>query len=170
MTARRQKIASFARRLGRNDHGTVAVEFAIGATITLALLFTVVDVGRVYIVAGLMGDATRQISRENQVRETAYTAEQFATAADTVIEDRAANMLDPQLVTITTTVYDSFQALADDTPNDAAPPGGDPGQIVKYRLTYDMDYYTPFVGLMMEGAQFSHVAEIIVYNEPDTSL
>ena len=31
-----------------------------------------------------------------------------------------------------------------------------------------MDYYTPFVGMLMDSVQFNHVAEIIVYNEPET--
>ena len=79
-------------------------------------------------------------------------------------------MMDPNLVSITTQVFDSFDDLAANLESGGAPPGGAPGQIVKYRLSYDMDYYTPFVGMLMETANFHHVAEIIVYNEPETTL
>lgn len=169
MRTRRKTNATLLQRLAKCQDGTMAAEFAVGATVALALIFAVIDVGRVFIVNGLLGDAVRQISRENQVREVAYDAGQFSNAAAATISARAAGMLDPGEVIIETTVFDSFEALAANQEDGSAPPGGDPGQIVKYRLTYDMDYYTPFVGMLMDSVNFNHIAEIIVYNEPGTT-
>jgi len=101
------------------------------------------------------------------VKEDPHSSAAFTAAANVIIEARSAGMLDPQQVAISTTVYDSFEDLANNSPESGGPPGGNPDQIVKYRFTYDMDYYTPFIGLFMDGAEFNHVVEIIVYNEPD---
>lgn len=158
------------RRFSRNDSGSVAVEFGIASTVVLALIFSAVDMGRVFIVGGLLGDAARQISRENQVRENPYPAVDFNTAADLVITARSGGMLNPALVSISTDVYRNFEDLGADQPIEGGPPGGEPSQIVKYRLEYAMDYYTPFIDLLMNGAQFQQVAEIIVFNEPETEL
>jgi len=170
MRARRCKAFQFLRRLAADRDGAVAIEFAFAGTITLALIFSAIDIGRLFIINGLLGDAARQISRENQVRLTAYTSAEFNAAAAVVLAGRASGMLDPNLVTIQTQVFDSFSDLAANTQSGGAPPGGNPGQIVKYRVSYDMDYITPFVDFLMDGANFAHVAEIIVYNEPETTL
>lgn len=170
MRALRQLNQRSLRRLLAAKEGNTAVEFAFAAALVLGLIFAAIDLGRVFIVGGLLGDAARQISRENQVREAPFTNDAFTAAAAATITARAAGFLDPNQVSIVTTVYDSFDALAANQVDGGAPPGGEPGQIVKYRLTYDMDYHTPFVGLLMDGALFSHTAEIIVYNEPETEL
>jgi len=156
-------------RLIKSRDGTMAAEFAIASSVAIALVFAAIDVGRLFIINGLLGDAARQISRENQVQLTAYDSNAFTAAAAVILADRSADMFDPALVSISTTVYDSFDDLAAGAENGGAPPGGDPGQIVKYRLTYTMDYYTPFIGMLMETANFNHTAEIIVYNEPETT-
>lgn len=163
---KRSRIRGFAR----SEDGNTAIEFAFAATLVLALIFAGIDLGRAMIVGGLLGDSARRISRENQVLETALDSSEFNAAAAAVIASRASGFLNPNEVTIETTVYESFDALASGTEANGAPPGGDPGQIVKYRLSYDMDYYTPFVELLMTGAQYSHISEIIVYNEPDNDL
>jgi len=170
MRARRCKAIKFGRRFAADRDGAVAIEFAFAGTIALALIFAAIDVGRLFIVNGLLGDAARQISRENQVRLSAYSSAEFNAAAAVVLAGRASGMLDPNLVSIQTQVFDSFNDLATNTQSGGAPPGGNPGQIVKYRVSYEMDYVTPFVDLLMEGANFEHVAEIIVYNEPETTL
>lgn len=154
-------------RFRQSEAGSTAAEFAIAVTVAIGLIFAVVDVARAFIVGGLLSDAARQVSRQNQVRETPFSSAAFTTAANTIIEARSAGMLDAAQVTISTTVYDSFEDLASNSPESGGPPGGGPDQIVKYRFSYDMDYYTPFVGLFMDGAEFNHVVEIIVYNEPD---
>ena len=156
--------------MASNNDGSMAVEFAIAIPIVLGLIFASVDIGRVFIVNGLLGDAARQVSRENQVRETPYGNDEFLAAAAATITARSGGMLDANLVSITTKVYDSFDALASDTEAGGAPPGGEPGQIVKYRLDYQMDYHTPFIDLMMQGAAYAHAVEIIVYNEPENEL
>ena len=56
------------RRFVRDRDGVVATEFAIAATVAIALVFAAIDVGRLYIINGLLGDAARVISRENQVQ------------------------------------------------------------------------------------------------------
>lgn len=155
------------QRFRQSESGSTAAEFAIAVTIAIGLIFAVVDVSRAFIVGGLLSDSARQVSRQNQVKETPYSNAAFAIAANATIAARSSGMLDSSQVAISTTVYDSFEDLANNTPVGGGPPGGRPDQIVKYRFTYDMDYYTPFVGLMMEGAEFNHVVEIIVYNEPD---
>jgi hypothetical protein len=154
-------------RLRHSDTGSTAAEFAIAVTVAVGLIFAVVDVARAFIVGGLLSDAARQVSRQNQVKEDPHSSAAFTAAANVIIEARSAGMLDPQQVAISTTVYDSFEDLANNSPESGGPPGGNPDQIVKYRFTYDMDYYTPFIGLFMDGAEFNHVVEIIVYNEPD---
>lgn len=156
------------RRFAEDSSGSTAVEFAIAGSVAIALIFAVIDVGRAFIVNGLLGDSVRQISRENSVREAPYSGAEFTAAALATLTARASGLLEADQVTVTTTVYDSFDDLAGNVVDGGAPPGGRPDQIVKYRLTYDMDYYTPFVGMLMDGAQFNHVAEIIVYNEPET--
>ncbi len=170
MRSPRPDQTTIARRLLADRRGSMAVEFAIASSIALALIFAAIDVGRLFIVSGLLNASLRQISRENQVRLEPYTSDEFNVAAAVTIAARAAGMLDPNLVAIATTVYTDFDALADGTADASAPPGGRAAQIVKYRLSYTMDYYTPFVGILMDSANFSHVAEIIVYNEPETSL
>lgn len=167
MPAQQWKAASFFKRCRTDEAGSVAVEFAIGASFALALIFSVVDVGRLFIVSGLLGDAVRQISRDNQVRPTPFSAGAFSVNAAATLTAAADGLFDANTVSIATTVYDDFDALAANTPDAGAPPGGDPGQIVKYRLTYLMSYYTPFIGMLMDVAAFNHVAEIIVYNEPE---
>ncbi len=168
MRALRPRLLRPARRLAADSRGSTSIEFALAGSVALALIFAIVDVGRAFIVNGLLGDSIRQISRENQVREVPYSADAFHSAALATITARSAGMLSPAQVVLTTTVFDNFEDLASNTVASGAPPGGEPDQIVKYRLTYDMDYYTPFVGMLMDSAQFNHVVEIIVYNEPDT--
>lgn len=166
----RGSLRTKSRNIALNDEGSTAIEFAIASSVVLGLVFAAVDLGRVYIVGGLLGDAARQISRENQVRENPYPAANFQARVAEIINARSGGMLDPSLVAIGTDVYANFEDLASDQPVVGGPPGGSPSQIVKYRLDYNMDYYTPFVGLLMEGGQYVHAAEIIVFNEPDSEL
>ncbi|MEQ9125955.1 MAG: pilus assembly protein, partial [Alphaproteobacteria bacterium] len=77
MRARRCKAIKFGRRFAADRDGAVAIEFAFAGTIALALIFAAIDVGRLFIVNGLLGDAARQISRENQVRLSAYSSAEF---------------------------------------------------------------------------------------------
>lgn len=168
MRAWRQQANCLIARFGRSTDGSTAAEFAIAATVAVAIIFAVIDVGRAFIVNGLLSDSVRSISRENRVREVPYSGVEFSTHALATIAARASGFLTPADVTVVTTVYDNFQDLANGQTAGGAPPGGHPDQIVKYRLTYDMNYYTPFVGMLMDSVQFNHVAEIIVYNEPET--
>ena len=154
------------RQWRSDDRGSTAIEFSIAGAVAIAILFAVVDIGRTYIVNSLLSDAARLISRENQVRITPYTPSEFTANATVKIASRAAGFLDPVQVAIVTSVYDSFEDLANNVKATGAPLGGAPGQIVKYRLTYDMDFYTPIVGLLLDAAEFNHVVEMIVYNEP----
>lgn len=170
MAGRRILIPRLCRRFWRADEGNTAVEFSFAITFVLALIFAALDISRVYIVSGLLGDSVRRISRENQVLETPRDSAAFDAAADVIIASKASGFIDVASVAVTTTVYASFDDLAAGVAVAGGAPGGSPGQIVKYRLTYNMDYLTPFIDLLFEGAEFSHTAEIIVYNEPETQL
>ena len=85
MRARRNTPRLLLKRFAKCTHGSTAAEFAIAASVALALIFAIVDVGRAFIVNGLLSDAARQISRENQVRETPYSSGEFSSAAQVTI-------------------------------------------------------------------------------------
>ena len=107
-------------RLWSDQSGTSAVEVAIAAPVALAILFAVIDVGRTLVVASLLDDAVRAISRQNQVKLTPSDQAGFTAEAQTTIQGKSFGLIVPASVVD----HDHLRAVSRDPATFSSETGG----------------------------------------------
>ena len=110
------------RRIGREDTGAAAVEFALVLPILLLLIFGIVDFGRLYFTQITLTDAAREGARVLALEGASgsgYTSTQAATDAESRVQDAATGVnstvsvtsgtcVDGEPVTVTASTSFSF--------------------------------------------------------------
>lgn len=155
-----------------------AVEFALVVPVFLAVIFSIFEVGYVFLtdlaLESSLSSATRFI-RTGQAQNTGMTAGQFRN----LICDNSYNMINCSNVNVTVNVYSSFEAgtqLPDllnekgELVNDGAFDMGGRSSIIIVRTTYVHDILNPF-GRAIQLANYGdnqylqvHIAAFV--NEP----
>src|SRR5262249_32746466 len=104
----------FARILRRND-GLVALEFALIAPVLLLIVLGTIEFALIMFTTAAMESATLTTSR---LGKTGYTTGGLSRQQLIIntIQSRTAGLLNPTLLSISTTVYSGFQNVSQPEP------------------------------------------------------
>lgn len=189
-----RSFPSLFRRVGTNDKGAAALEFAFVAPVLIFVVLGIMELGMILFVTsllegsvrmaarfGITGYAPASVSREQQIRD--------------ILQENTAGLIDMSKVTFTQYVYENFsdigkpEPFVDDSPaNGSYDPGesyqdvngngqwdsdmgvagvGGPGAVVVYRVTYDWPLLTPYLAdVLGTDGKIPLSASIVVRNEP----
>jgi len=186
------RITSRLQRLGRDDSGATAVEFALIAPVLFMLIMGVIEFGMLLTARGILEHATYVATRLGRTGFVESGSDRDATIRKE-LRDRAALFLDPARVSITSTSYTDFDDIGDPEPFTDANGNGvrDSGEnytdvngngnwdadqgangyggrkeIVVYDVTYPWNFFTPIIGQFFPQSQVTLTAHAIVKNEP----
>ncbi|MHA1566957.1 MAG: TadE/TadG family type IV pilus assembly protein [Alphaproteobacteria bacterium] len=172
--------------------GSAAVEFGLIAPLFILMIVGIVEVGTTLFVGALMEGAIRDASRYGI---TGQDGANRAQVIRDIIEERTIGLVDINIATIQTQVYESFEAVGsaepytDDNPangtydvgeafvdvnqnsqwdSDQGKDGvGEPGEIVLYTVDYNLPMLTGYVASHLgSGGHIGLSASIAVLNEP----
>ncbi|MEZ5690381.1 MAG: TadE/TadG family type IV pilus assembly protein [Rickettsiales bacterium] len=103
------------RKFYSDRSGTTAVEFALIAPVFLLMLTGLVEFSLVMFVSSVMEGATAAGSRYGK---TGYTIEGITRQQQIVntVALRTTGLLDPENITVNTTVYPSFESISQEEP------------------------------------------------------
>ncbi len=181
-----------SRRIANDRQGSSAVEFGLVAPLFILMIVGIVEVGTTLFVGALMEGAVRDASRYGI---TGQDGAGRAQIIQDIIADRTIGLVDINVASIRTQVYDSFDAIGsqepytDDNPaNGTYDPGesyvdlngngqwdsdqgvdgvGQPGEIVLYTVDYSLPMLTSFIANYLgSGGYVGLSASIAVLNEP----
>jgi Flp pilus assembly protein TadG len=180
------------RRFGVDTHGTLSVEFALGAPILALMICGAIEFGSIMFASTLMEGALREASRYGVTGQEPDEAARL-TKIMQIINQHTIGLVDMSEATVQILVYPSFgdignaeefvdgngngtydagETFTDTNGNGAwdadigvAGPGGS-GDIVVYRMTYDWHLLTPFFSYVVGGPTVPLSASIAVRNEP----
>ncbi|MHA1535943.1 MAG: TadE/TadG family type IV pilus assembly protein [Alphaproteobacteria bacterium] len=184
----------FFGRLGRRNDGAAAVEFAFVAPVLLLTILGIMEVAMVLIVSTLIEGGLRDAARfgiTGFVPQGMTRAEQITS----IISDATIGLVKLPDIDIQTLVYPSFSEVGQPEPytdtngNGAYDIGepftdinvngqwdadmgaagvGGPGDIVLYKVKYNLPTMTPLLSTMLGGAdgKVQLSASIAVRNEP----
>lgn len=99
-----------AKKIVRDADGVVTLEFALILPVFLLLLFGIIEFSVIMFTKSVMEGATNVTSR---LGKTGYTQEGMSRQEMliSILEQRSQGILDPELIEITTLVYDSFSDI-----------------------------------------------------------
>lgn len=189
--ARRRFRPFTLTRLLRSARGITTLEFAFIVPIFLLIIMGVVEFSLIMFSMAAMESATATTSRTGKTGWTAtgMNREQTIIAS---IKDHTAGLLDPNKITITYTIYPSFDKVNDPEPfidangngsynagesftdingngqwdSDMGQSGvGSAGDIVVYNVTYPWQIHTPIISTFT-GNPFNITVRAVVKNEP----
>lgn len=183
---------SFASsRLLHNSSGLTTIEFAIVAPILILLIMGIIEFSMIMYTSATMESATAATARTGK---TGYIA-QGLTRQQTIINAitaRTVGLLDPNKITVTTTIYPTFDSVSQPEPYtdsngngtyntgepytdingngqwdaDMGDAGlGNGGDIVVYNISYPWDVVTPIISAFT-GTPFPITVRTVVKNEP----
>jgi Flp pilus assembly pilin Flp len=184
---RRRFRPSTLTRLARDRQGVTTLEFAFITPVILLMILGIVEFSLIMFTMA----ATAATSRTGK---TGWTAEGLSREQTIInsITSRTAGLLDAGSITITTTIYPSFNNVNDPEPyvdangngmynagetytdingngewdEDMGATGlGGPGDVVVYNISYPWDIKTPIVGALI-GDPFTITVRSVVKNEP----
>lgn len=189
-----KRKSGFFSRLWRRNEGAAAVEFAFVAPILLLTVVGIMEVAMVLIVSSLIEGGLRDAARFGITGfvPQGMTREQQITS---IIGDATVGLVDMNDIDIQTLVYPSFAQVGQPEPftdtngngtYDAGEPYtdingngqwdadmgaagvGGPGDIVLYKVKYDLPMMMPLLSTVLGGAdgKIQLNASIAVRNEP----
>ncbi|MBZ8132771.1 hypothetical protein CLD20_05760 [Afifella sp. IM 167] len=186
------RIRKRAKRLGRDEGGSTALEFAMIAPILFLLIMGVIEIGMLLTARGILEHATYVATRLGRTGFVESKSTRDATIRKE-LRDRAALFLDPSKVHISSVAYTGFDKIGDPEPftdangNGARDNGenftdvngngkwdadqgangyGGAKEIVVYDVTYPWTFFTPIVGRFFPQGGLTLEAHAIVKNEP----
>lgn len=179
------------RRLGRDDSGTTAIEFAFIALPVVYLMLGIIEFAMAMTVGNSLEAATNLSSR---LGKTGYVDEEAETQEQTILDEverRVGPLIDMEKIAITNEVYNDFESLTNpdlfedknddgdtddagewtDVDGDGFRDGSDgvgaAGDIVVYRISYPWQVITPLIGnILGDGGIINLSAYSVVKNEP----
>ena len=180
----------YVRNLASDIGGVTAIEFAMIAPVFVIMLMGIVEFSLVMFVNSTIEGATAASGRYGKTGYTAYGSSRKQQIIDTVAA-KTNGLLDPSLITVTTTVYPSFDSISKDEPyidtnhngthdvgeayTDTNHNGqwdstgvaglGNANDIVVYTVSYPWTINTPLIGRFF-GSPFIISSRTVVKNEP----
>lgn len=180
------------KRLLENKEGSALIEFALLMPVFFFLIFGIIEIFTLMLAEGLMESATRQASRSGL---TGYVPD--STTRDEYILQQIRDevfFVDPEQIKLETLIYSNFGDINQAEPytdenGDGSYDVGEPytdsngngqwdfdmgvagigngGDIVVYRISYDWEFMTPFIGeLLFEDGEYKITTSAVVRNEP----
>lgn len=184
-----------AKALAACRKGVTAIEFAFVAPVFLLMICGIIEFSVIAFVSTVMESATGITSR---LGKTGYAANGLTRQQQIIatINNQTAGLLDPNKLTVTTSVYSSFSNIGQPEPciNPVNPPCsgiagtnyvdvngngqwdsdmgaaglGNSGDTVVYIVSYPWSILTPMVGAII-GSTYNITARTVVRNEPFTN-
>ncbi len=180
----------FRKSFIRDSQGIAALEFALIAPVFILMLTGIIEFSLVMFASSVIEGATAYSARYGK---TGYTAsgstrqQQIISAVST----RSAGLLDPTKITVTTTVYPSFNSISQEEPyidsnhNGTYNVGesytdinhnsqwdstgvaglGNANDVVVYTVNYPWTVYTPIIANFLGGTMWLS-SRTVVKNEP----
>jgi hypothetical protein len=188
---RRRFRPSTLTRLIKSARGVTTLEFAFIAPVLMLLIMGVVEFSLVMFTTAAMESATAATSRTGKTGYAVTGLSRQQTIINS-INSRTAGLLNPALITITTTIYPNFDNVNDPEPytdsnhnghhdngeaftdingngvwdSDMGAAGlGNPGDVVVYNISYPWHIFTPLIGAFL-GNPFTITVRAVVRNEP----
>lgn len=182
---------TISKRLLRDDEGVTALEFALIAPVLLLMLMGIIEFSMVMFVSSVLEGATNVSSRYGKTGYVAAGSTRQQQIIDQ-INSRTGGLLDPQLITVTTTVYPAFNSVSQPEPytdsnhngvynvgepytdvngnsqwdSDMGAAGlGNANDVVVYTASYPWKIYTPLMTQFL-GSTFTIASRTVVKNEP----
>ncbi len=180
----------FRKSFIRNTEGVTAIEFAIIAPVFILVLMGIIEFSLVMFTSSVIEGATAASGRYGKTGYTApYTSRQEQIIA--TITSKTAGLLDPDKITITTTVYPAFNSIEQEEPyidtnrngvhdygedyTDVNSNGqwdssgvaglGNGNDVVVYTVSYPWEIHTPIIANFLENTMLLS-SRTVVKNEP----
>lgn len=181
------------RKVKRDDHGTAAIEFALTFPMIATLSMGVFEFGFIMLTDSLMEGGLKEASRYGitgrEIAGVTRTAEIINIVDKVTLGFVDMSKVDLQILTYPSFgdvgkgesfvdgnangVYDEGETFSDANGNGAwdndmgTASSGGAGAIVVYKMTYDWEIITPFMGdVIGTNGKFPIKASIVVRNEP----
>jgi Flp pilus assembly protein TadG len=153
----------------RSTAGAVAVEFAIIASVFIALLLLAMETGWQLVIESTLNAGARAASRFGS---TGTTIAAGITPAPTdrnssimaVAVQYSGGVLRPDRLQISEASYANFTAITGGGANTPGP--GTASQVVQYTFTYTQPYMTPYAAAIAGDSNMIHTVGVTVLNEP----
>jgi hypothetical protein len=184
-------MAPSARQLNRQS-GVTILEFALILPVLLLLIMGIIEFSMIMFVSSVIESATTSTARLGKTGYVPSDSNRQQEILDN-ITSRSAGLLDPAKITISTTVYPSFNSvnqpepcISPPTPPCPGTPGvnftdingngqwdadmgaaglGNAGDVVVYTVNYPWSIMTPIMSSII-GPVFPITARTVVRNEP----
>lgn len=181
-------------RVARSNSGASVMEFAILAPVFLALVVGVIEITGLFLANGMLEGALREASRYGI---TVRCNEDRAATIRQIVANNTYGLVDMNLLTIDTRVYQSFAVIGQPEPftdqngngrydpgepytdvngngswdaDQGRPGAGAAGDIVQYTVRYNWPLYSPFLAPVLGTGGFVPLrATVAVRNEPPGS-
>lgn len=173
-----------------NNRGVTAIEFAMIAPVLILLLTAIVEFSIVMFISSVMEGATAASSRYGKTGYIANGSTRQQQIVNSIVS-RTAGLVDPAKITVTTTIYPSFNSISQEEPYiDANHNGtydagedytdvngnnqwdssgvaglGNANDIVVYNVSYPWKIHTPVIA-SFTGDTFIISSKTVVKNEP----
>jgi Flp pilus assembly protein TadG len=150
--------------------GAVAVEFAIVASVFIALLLLAVETGWQLVIEAALGAGGRAASRFGTTGATVPAGMTPPPTSWTdaivqlVVQNSGGLLQPPPHLQFATKSYANFADAIADVRGTVGPGSG--GQIVRYTFTYTQAYLTPMAIAVTGTSQLVHSVTVTVVNEP----
>ncbi|MEH6402681.1 MAG: TadE family protein [Sneathiella sp.] len=139
-----------------DETGNVAVELVLVAPILLALIFTLVDMGRIIITDSILQSVVGELSSEYRV---------LSEESRSVISKESVSQNLSKIVGTSGRGWIDLEKLSFEVNSDGGESYiGNSGQLVTYELTYGMTSTTPFVHYVMDKTFFLRQIRLSVRN------
>ena len=165
-------LRSFRKRekklLSKACEGLTAVESAIIAPVFFIILMGIFEVGAIMLIQTSLETSILQISRFGRTGDTVagQTPQQTALA---LASNYSFGLVNPNNLTLTVTPYASFSAMPSlaQAPTTGTQNFGTSKQAVLYTLSYNWQFFTPLVGVLLSPTgSLNLTASAVVQNEP----
>lgn len=180
------------RKLRKNNEGAALIEFALLAPVFFYLIFGIVEVFTLQLSEGILESATRHAARSGL---TGYIPDGLSRD-DYILQQVKAEsfFVDEDNIRLETLVYSDFADIGEEEPytdengdtfydigepytdvngngqwdSDMGAAGyGDGGDIVVYKISYDWQFLTPFIGeFLTDDGNWEITSSVVVRNEP----
>lgn len=157
------------RTLVAENTGSVVVEFAIVIPVVLALTFAIVDIGRIYLFASYADQILLRVS--NYYRDEflpdrllMVTQSEVETKADEIVGNYEESLSNLTKIKVTVAAYENLGDLLNDVEQTDGGLLGQPGDIVRYSLSFRVFTVTPFSNYFYIAGITTQSVNLIVKN------
>jgi TadE-like protein len=151
------------------DRGSVVVEFALVIPVFFAIIFAVVDISRTFLFANYAEQILMRLSnycRDELTLEKRQTVSQMElkSKADEIEGNYKGSLSSVAILEVTGTAFESIDDLLHDTEQMDNGLLGQPGDIVRYTLSYEFSTSTPFSNFFYPAGVVTQSVSLVVKN------